>query len=110
MATRLAYDQSQEQDDDNCSNGDDISDTEKGDHGEFRNPAKNKKKSKDVLLYRTQNRLIYREFPVKETHKVVLPEDENGNKMANEYVGEYKIGYGSYGKVVLYRSQIDGKH
>ncbi|KAI3682028.1 hypothetical protein L2E82_50339 [Cichorium intybus] len=81
--------------------------TFKGDHGEFRNPAK---KSEDALLYRTQNRLICREFPVKETHKVVCPEDENGNKMANEYVGEYKIGYGSYGKVVLYRSQIDGKH
>ncbi|KAI3508152.1 hypothetical protein L1887_23155 [Cichorium endivia] len=79
----------------------------KGDHGEFRNPAK---KSEDVLLYRTQNGLIFREFPVKETHKVVRPEDENGNKMANEYVGEYKIGSGSYGKVVLYRSQIDRKH
>ncbi|KAI3508181.1 hypothetical protein L1887_23185 [Cichorium endivia] len=97
----------EEQDDDNCSYGDDISDTEKGDHGEFRNPAK---KSEDVLLYRTQNGLIFREFPIKETHKVVRPEDENGNKMANEYVGEYKIGYGSYGKVVLYRSQIDRKH
>lgn len=30
--------------------------------------------------------------------------------MVNEYVREYKIGSGSYGKVVLYRSQVDGKH
>lgn len=27
-------------------------------------------------------------------------QDENGNKMINEYVREYKIGSGSYGKVV----------
>jgi hypothetical protein len=27
-------------------------------------------------------------------------QDENGNKMVNEYVREYKIGAGSYGKVV----------
>lgn len=27
-------------------------------------------------------------------------QDEKGNKMINEYVREYKIGSGSYGKVV----------
>jgi hypothetical protein len=27
-------------------------------------------------------------------------QDENGNKAVNEYVREYKIGSGSYGKVV----------
>ena len=27
-------------------------------------------------------------------------QDENGNKRVNEYVREYKIGAGSYGKVV----------
>ncbi|KAL7594501.1 serine/threonine-protein kinase GRIK1 [Lactuca sativa] len=97
----------EEEDDDNCSYGDDISDTEKDDHVEFKNPAK---RSEDILLYRTQNGLICREFPVKETHKVIRSEDENGNKMVNEYVREYKIGSGSYGKVVLYRSQVDGKH
>jgi hypothetical protein len=62
-------------------------------------------------------------------------QDENGNKAVNEYVREYKIGSGSYGKVVsivfsilslkensfpdplsmnalqaLYRSSVDGKH
>ncbi|KAL7226004.1 hypothetical protein ACSBR1_021197 [Camellia fascicularis] len=30
--------------------------------------------------------------------------------MVNEYVHEFKIGSGSYGKVVLYRSSVDGKH
>lgn len=28
-------------------------------------------------------------------------QDENGNKMVNEYVRECKIGAGSYGKVVI---------
>ncbi|KAI3501053.1 hypothetical protein L1887_28910 [Cichorium endivia] len=77
----------EEQDDDNCSYGYDISDTEKGDHGECRNPAK---KSEDILLYRTQNGLIFREFTVKETHKVVRPEDENRNKMANDMLAFHK--------------------
>ncbi|KAI3721088.1 hypothetical protein L2E82_32092 [Cichorium intybus] len=35
--------------------------------------------------------------------------EENGNKIANEYVRECKIGAGSYGKVVLYRNQVDRK-
>nr|XP_043612007.1 serine/threonine-protein kinase GRIK2-like [Erigeron canadensis] len=96
-----------EEDNDNRSYGEDMSDNEKRDHEEFRNPSK---RSEDILLYRTQNGLICREFPVKETHKVVRSEDENGNKMVNEYVREYKIGSGSYGKVVLYRSQVDGQH
>jgi [calcium/calmodulin-dependent protein kinase] kinase len=30
--------------------------------------------------------------------------------MLNEYIREYKIGSGSYGKVALYRSSVDGKH
>ncbi|KAK9079084.1 hypothetical protein SSX86_000754 [Deinandra increscens subsp. villosa] len=102
-----AEEEEEDEEEDNCSYGDDISETEKGDHEEFRNPSK---RSEDILLYRTQNGLICREFPVKETHKVVRTEDENGNKMVNEYVREYKIGSGSYGKVVLYRSQVDGKN
>ncbi|KAK9072616.1 hypothetical protein SSX86_009051 [Deinandra increscens subsp. villosa] len=97
----------EEDDEDNCSYGDDMSESEKGDHEEFRNPSI---RSEDILLYRTQNDLICREFPVKETHRVVRSEDENGNKTVNQYVREYKIGSGSYGKVVLYRSQVDGKH
>ncbi|XP_076894134.1 serine/threonine-protein kinase GRIK1-like isoform X1 [Bidens hawaiensis] len=96
-----------EEEEDNYSYGDDMSESEKGDHEEFRNPSR---LSEDILLYRMQNGLICREFPVKETHKVVRSEDENGNKTVNEYVREYKIGSGSYGKVVLYRSRVDGKH
>ncbi|XP_045805939.1 serine/threonine-protein kinase GRIK1-like [Trifolium pratense] len=30
--------------------------------------------------------------------------------MLNEYIREYKIGSGSYGKVALYKSSVDGKH
>ena len=54
--------------------------------------------------------MIYRQFSVKETNKIIWSEDENENKMVNEYVGEYKIGSSSYGKVVLYRNDVDGKH
>ncbi|XP_076957572.1 serine/threonine-protein kinase GRIK1-like [Bidens hawaiensis] len=97
----------EDEEEDNCSYGDDMSESEKGDHEEFRNPSR---RSEDILLYRMQNGLICREFPVKETHKVVRSEDENGNKIVNEYVREYKIGSGSYGKVVLYRSREDRKH
>lgn len=99
------------------------------------------KRSEDILDFRVENGMICRQFPVKETHKVVRTEvnwdeklflyiykfmfvflvlnviflhvssylngyfynfvqDEDGNKMINEYVREYKIGSGSYGKVV----------
>lgn len=68
------------------------------------------KRSEDILDFRVENGMICRQFPVKETHKVVRTEDEDGNKMINEYVREYKIGSGSYGKVALYRSSVDGKH
>ncbi|CAN4119354.1 unnamed protein product [Withania somnifera] len=68
------------------------------------------KRSEEILMERAQNGLICREIPVKETHKVVRIEDEDGNKMVNEYAREYRIGSGSYGKVVLYRSRTDGKH
>ncbi|KAH7691467.1 calcium/calmodulin-dependent protein kinase kinase protein [Dioscorea alata] len=66
--------------------------------------------AEEILLFRAQSGLICREIPVKETRHVIRTEDENGNKMVNEYVREYKIGSGSYGKVVLYRSTKDGKH
>uniref|UniRef100_A0A5B6YU04 non-specific serine/threonine protein kinase n=2 Tax=Davidia involucrata TaxID=16924 RepID=A0A5B6YU04_DAVIN len=96
-----------EDEDDDCSYNGDVTDTGNGDDGEFRSPAK---RSEEIIMYRTQNGLICREFPVKETHKVIRSEDENGNKMVNEYVRECKIGSGSYAKVVLYRSRVDGKH
>lgn len=37
-------------------------------------------------------------------HALMHFQDENGNKMVNEYVREYKIGSGSYGKVVSTRA------
>ncbi|RDX64189.1 Serine/threonine-protein kinase GRIK2, partial [Mucuna pruriens] len=78
-----------------------------GDDGEEQTRPK---RSEEILNLRVENGMICRQFPVKETHKVVRMEDENGNKMINEYIREHKIGSGSYGKVALYRSSVDGKH
>ncbi|KAL5998393.1 Serine/threonine-protein kinase grik2 [Asimina triloba] len=55
--------------------------------------------SKEILIHRAQSGMICREVPVKETMHVIRTEDENGNKMINEYIRECKIGAGSYGKV-----------
>uniref|UniRef100_A0A6N2LNN1 non-specific serine/threonine protein kinase n=1 Tax=Salix viminalis TaxID=40686 RepID=A0A6N2LNN1_SALVM len=77
------------------------------DNAEVLNRAK---RSEEILRLRELNGLVCRQYPVKETHLLVRSEDENGNKMVNEYVRQYKIGAGSYGKVVLYQSSIDGKH
>lgn len=65
--------------------------------------------SENILSRRAQNGMICRGVPVKETRKLIRSEDENGDKMVNEYVRVCKIGSGSYGKVVLYRSIRDGK-
>lgn len=70
----------------------------------------NAKRSEEILMLRLQNGLICRKHLVKETHKLVRSEDENGNKKINQYVRVCKIGSGSYAKVVLYRSTVDGKH
>lgn len=67
-------------------------------------------RSEDVLRSRLQSGLICRQYEVKETNRLVRSEDENGNKKINEYVRVCKIGAGSYGKVVLYRSSVDGKN
>ncbi|KAJ6691575.1 MAP/MICROTUBULE AFFINITY-REGULATING KINASE [Salix purpurea] len=67
------------------------------------------KRSEENLRLRELNGMVCRQSPVKETHLLVRSEDEDGNKMINEYVRQYKIGAGSYGKVVLYQSSIDGK-
>ncbi|KAJ4970304.1 hypothetical protein NE237_003403 [Protea cynaroides] len=67
------------------------------------------KRSEEIIMLRLQSGNICREFPVKETHHLVRTEDENGNKMINEYVRVCKIGSGSYGKVVLYQSSVDKK-
>lgn len=68
-----------------------------------------RKSSEDIIQSRAQNGFACREIPVKETKKVFRSEDENGNKMINQYVHLGKIGSGSYGKVVLYRNIKDGK-
>ncbi|KAJ0988451.1 hypothetical protein J5N97_006807 [Dioscorea zingiberensis] len=56
-----------------------------------------------------KDRAICRESPVKETAYLVRSEDADGHRMVNEYVREHNIGRGSYGKVVLYRSNKDGR-
>ncbi|KAF8403926.1 hypothetical protein HHK36_012032 [Tetracentron sinense] len=56
-----------------------------------------------------KNQVTCRRIPVKETTSVRQTKNVNGKKMINEYVREGKIGCGSYGKVVLYRSNNDGK-
>ncbi|XP_068652592.1 serine/threonine-protein kinase GRIK1-like [Aristolochia californica] len=67
------------------------------------------KAAEEILLHRAQSGMLCREVPVKETRHLTRSEDEDGNKMVNEYVRVCKIGSGSYGKVVLYRSTVDGK-
>lgn len=95
------------EDDDVGSYTGDVTDTGNGDDGEYRSPVK---RSEEILMTRAQKGFMCREFPVKETRVLVRSEDENGSKMVNEYVHKYKIGSGSYGKVVLYQSSLDGKY
>ncbi|KAG7947168.1 hypothetical protein I3843_14G080500 [Carya illinoinensis] len=95
------------EDDGDCSYNGDVTDTPQGDDAELHSPPKC---SEEILRLREEKGMICRQYPVQETNKVVRLEDENGNKMVNEYVRECKIGAGSYGKVVLYRSSIDRKH
>ncbi|XP_078437726.1 serine/threonine-protein kinase GRIK1-like [Wolffia australiana] len=68
------------------------------------------KSFEEILQARVKSGLTSREVPVKETRQLIRSEDDNGNRMVNEYVRECRIGAGSYGKVVLYRSTKDGKH
>ncbi|KAK6926806.1 Protein kinase domain [Dillenia turbinata] len=97
------------EDDDGCQYNGEATDSSHGDGDDYE-PQPIPNRSEEILMFRTQNGLICREVLVKETSKVIRSEDENGNKMVNEYVRECKIGAGSYGKVVLYRSSVDGKH
>ncbi|KAL6204820.1 hypothetical protein ACLB2K_022087 [Fragaria x ananassa] len=96
-----------EDDDDDCSYNDDATSMGNSEVSEQQSRAK---RPDEILSFREQNGMICRQYPVKETHKVIRTEDDDGNKMVNEYVRECKIGSGSYGKVVLYRSLVDGKH
>ncbi|KAK7258851.1 hypothetical protein RIF29_24439 [Crotalaria pallida] len=57
------------------------------------------KHSEEILSLRAENNMFCRQFLVKETHKLIRSEDDNGNKMINEYVRVHRIGSGSYGKV-----------
>ncbi|PWZ38313.1 Serine/threonine-protein kinase GRIK2 [Zea mays] len=94
-------------------NGDDhdrsFYDRDDSDYLDGSDDGPSKKSSEDIIQLRAQNGFACREVPVKETKKVFRSEDENGNKMVNQYVHLGKIGSGSYGKVVLYRNIKDGK-
>ncbi|PWA52811.1 Calcium/calmodulin-dependent/calcium-dependent protein kinase [Artemisia annua] len=48
-----------------------MTETEREDHEEFREPRKS---SQEILEYRTENGMICREFPVKETHELICSE------------------------------------
>ncbi|CAH2065367.1 unnamed protein product [Thlaspi arvense] len=102
-------------DDDMYSNDGDVTSNAGGNEegeGEGEEEVKQQsrsKRSEEILNYKLQNRLICRQFPVKETNKLIRGEDEDGNKTINEFVRQRKIGSGSYGKVVLYQSTVDGK-
>nr|XP_009421208.1 PREDICTED: serine/threonine-protein kinase GRIK2 isoform X2 [Musa acuminata subsp. malaccensis] len=84
----------------------DYANTLDGSDTDLQRPSK---RSEEIISDRAKKGLICREVPVKETRKVIVSEDNSGNKMVNEYIRECKIGSGSYGKVVLYRSIKDGK-
>lgn len=104
-------DEVEEDEEEGSYNGDptesgDVTDTGNEDN-EFRSPVK---RSEEILRERILNGMICREIPVKETHELIRSEDDDGNRMVNQYIREYRIGAGSYGKVVLYRNQDDGKH
>ncbi|OAY37996.1 serine/threonine-protein kinase GRIK2 [Manihot esculenta] len=106
LSQEFLLDEEIDDDYDGSYNGD-ITDTAYGEDGELPTPVKH---SEEILRFREQNGMVCRQFPVKETQKLVRSEDEDGNKMVNEYVRVCKIGAGSYGKVVLYRSTVDGKN
>ncbi|KAK9027444.1 hypothetical protein V6N11_067280 [Hibiscus sabdariffa] len=93
--------------DDDCSYNDDATSTSHVDEVE---PPRRGNRCEEILRFRLNNGLICRQFIVKETNKIIRSEDENGDKMVNEYVRRYKIDSGSYGKVVLYQNSVDGKH
>ncbi|ESQ42290.1 hypothetical protein EUTSA_v10013666mg [Eutrema salsugineum] len=104
------YPEPEENDTNSCSSdGVERRDDDEEDEEEVEQKSRSKR-SEEILKYRLDNGLICRQFPVKETNELIRGEDEDGNKMINEYVRECKIGAGSYGKVVLYRSTVDGQN
>lgn len=79
LSHELLLDEDIEEDEDCSYNGDmtdasddgDVTDSGNGDDGELPVTIK---RSEDIILYRTQNGLICREFPVKETRTVIRSE------------------------------------
>lgn len=77
LSHELLLDEDIEEEDDCSYNGDitdtydDVTDTGNGDDDELPVTVK---RSEDIILYRTQNGLICREFPVKETLTVIRSE------------------------------------
>lgn len=102
-----AEDDDDDVDVDGSYNGEDTSMTQGYDETEVTSGAQ---RAEEIINYKIRNGLICRQFEVKETHKLVRSEDEFGIKKINEYIREFKIGSGSYAKVVLYRNSIDGNH
>lgn len=94
-----------EEDEGDYSPNGDATDT--GNDDDFQSMVK---RAEEIIHYRIQKGLHCREFPVKDTYRLIRSEDDDGNKMVNEYVYVRKIASGGYGKVVLYRNSIDGKH
>lgn len=64
-------------------NGDDGTDTGNGDDGEYRSPVR---RSEDILISRAENGFSCREFPVKETHRLVRSEVITGSKPASSFI------------------------
>lgn len=60
------------EDEDDCSyNAEEVTSTGNGDECESQNRTQ---RSEDILRFRVENGMICRQFPVKETHKVVRTE------------------------------------
>lgn len=74
LSQELLLEDEIEEDDDRSYNGE-VSDTANGDDGESQSRVK---RSEEILMLRTQNGMICREFPVKETHKLIRSEVNRG--------------------------------
>lgn len=73
------------EDEDDSSQNSDGSDTGHGVNSELRSPTKC---SEGILMYRTQRGLICREFPVKETHRLIRSEVLGGILFSYGCLGE----------------------
>lgn len=71
LSQELLLDEDMEDEDDCSYNGEELTSTGNGDESESQNRTK---RSEDILRFRVQSGMICRQFPVKETHKVVRTE------------------------------------